>query len=311
MGTIYGATEAMGARQVTAARPWRPGDEVIIYHLKASWMPVKDLENLEIDLLLEAIYRHYGYDFREYAYASLKRRISTFMRSEELVTISALQERMLHDLACMNRFLFALSVNVTSIFRDPEFFLAFRQTVVPMLRTYPFIRIWHAGCSTGEEVYSMAILLKEEGVYDRCRLYATDIDEAVLKQAKDGIFSLENVDQFQANYRAAGGTSSLSDYYTSAYGNGIFRGALKENMVFSQHNLAMDRSFNEFHVVFCRNVMIYFAKPLQQRVHELLYESLTMFGVLGLGNKETLQFTPYDKCYEQLKPGIRLFKKIR
>jgi chemotaxis protein methyltransferase CheR len=274
-------------------------------------MPVKDLENLEIDLLLEAIYRHYGYDFREYAYASLRRRIATFMLAERVETISALQDRMLHDLSCMNRFLFALSVNVTSIFRDPEFFLTFRQTVVPVLRTYPFVRIWHAGCSTGEEVYSMAILLQEEGMYDRCRLYATDLDEAVLKQAKDGIFPLENIDQVEANYRAAGGTGSLKDYYTSAYGNGIFRSGLKENMVFSQHNLAMDRSFNEFQVIFCRNVMIYFAKPLQQRVLELLNESLAMFGILGLGNKESLQFTPYEKSYEQLKPGIRLYKRIR
>jgi chemotaxis protein methyltransferase CheR len=269
-----------------------------------------ELENLEIDLLLDAVYRHYGYDFRGYARASLKRRIHATMRQEHLRTVSGLQELLLHDRLAFNRFLLVLSVNVTSVFRDPEFFLAFRRLVVPMLRTYPFIRIWHAGCSTGEEVYSMAILLQEEGLYDKCRLYATDMDEAVLKQAAQGIFPLESTEQYAANYLAAGGKRALTDYYTGGYGHGIFRSSLRENVVFSQHNLAMDGSFNEFHAILCRNVMIYFTKPLQHRVHELLYDSLGMFGVLGLGSKETIQFSPHEKEYEQMEPGSKLYRKV-
>jgi chemotaxis protein methyltransferase CheR len=283
----------------------------MIARLDSDEMARNELEIIEIDLLLEAIYRHYGYDFREYAYASLKRRIHTFVRSEKLSSVSGLQERILHDPGCLGRFLFALSVNVTAVFRDPQFFRSFREKVVPILKTYPFIRIWHAGCSTGEEVYSMAILLEEEGLYDKCRIYATDMDEAVLKQAKEGIFPIESSTQYELNYRNAGGTTKLSDYYTSAYGHGIFRSSLRQNIVFSQHNLAMDRSFNEFNVILCRNVLIYFTKPLQQRVHDLFYESLVNFGILGLGSKETLQFTPHENCYEQLEPGTRLYRRIQ
>jgi len=269
-----------------------------------------ELETLEVELLLEAIFRQYGYDFRQYATASLKRRIWGAVRDEELTTISGLQERLLHEPASMERFLLSVSVNVTSMFRDPEFFSCFRRRVAPLLRTYPFVRIWHAGCSTGEEVYSMAILLVEEGLYDRCRIYATDINEEVLRQARDGIFSLEITKKCEEDYHKSGGKRSLSDYYTGGYGSAIFRSILKENMVFSQHNLATDGSFNEFNVILCRNVMIYFAKPLQERVHELLYESLVKFGVLGLGSKETLQFTPRERSYEQLEPGRRLYRRV-
>jgi chemotaxis protein methyltransferase CheR len=268
-------------------------------------------EALEIELLLEAIYRFYGYDFRQYAAASLKRRVWNVIRAEGLTTVSGLQERVLHSPACLGRFLTALTVNVTAVFRDPDFFLAFRRKVVPFLRTYPFVRLWHAGCSTGEEVYSMAILLHEEGLYDRCRVYATDLDEEVLKRAKEGIFPLTAERQFAINYRHAGGTAALSDYYTGAYGSGIFRPFLRENMVFSRHNLASDGAFNEFHVILCRNVMIYFTRPLQERVHDLFYESLAPFGVLGLGNKETLQFTAREADYEQMEPGVRLYRRAR
>jgi chemotaxis protein methyltransferase CheR len=211
----------------------------------------------------------------------------------------------------MERFLLAVSVNVTSMFRDPEFFLGFRQRVVPLLRTYPFIRIWHAGCSTGEEVYSIAILLEEEGLYQRARIYATDMNEGVLRRAREGIFSMDLADQYAQNYQDAGGTGQLSDYYTAGYGNAIFRSSLKENMIFSLHNLAMDHSFNEFHVILCRNVMIYFQKPLQERVHRLLYDSLVTFGILGVGSKESLQFTPHETDYEQLAPDCRLYRRIR
>jgi len=269
-----------------------------------------DLETIETDLLLSGLYRKYGYDFREYAYASLKRRIWHFIDTEGLKTISALQELVLHDREALDRFLLGLSVNVTAMFRDPEFFITFRNKVVPLLRTYPFLRIWHAGCSTGEEVYSMAILLQEEGLYHRCRIYATDMNEAVLRKAREGIYPLELVEQYEANYQRAGGRGALADYYTAAYGNAIFRASLRSNVVFSQHNLATDGSFNEFHVILCRNVMIYFTRPLQHRVHSLLRDSLAGFGILGLGSKETLQFSPYEQEFEQLEPGTRLYRRI-
>lgn len=268
-------------------------------------------EQFELDLLLEAVFRKYGYDFREYAPASLRRRVWTVIETEGLTSISGLQERVLHDPACLERFLLALSVNVTSLFRDPDFFLTFRTRVAPLLRTYPFLRIWHAGCSTGEEVYSMAILLQEEGLYDRCRIYATDLNESVLRRAREGIFSLDQAEAYARNYVQAGGKRSLSDYYTAAYGNGIFRASLKDNLVFSQHNLAMDGSFNEFNVILCRNVMIYFRKSLQQRVHNLFYDSLAMRGILGVGSKESLQFTPHEKDYEQIECGCKLYRRIR
>lgn len=270
-----------------------------------------ELEDLETEILLEAVYRHYGHDFREYAPASLKRRIAIAMREEKVGTISGLQEKVLHDVASMERFLLTVSINVTSLFRDPDFFLTLRRKVIPMLGTYPFLRVWHAGCSTGEEVYSMAILLEEEGLYDRCRIYATDMNTSVLRQARAGIFPVETVQQGAANYARSGGARSLSEYYTSTEGQAIFRSSLKRNIIFSQHNLAIEGSFNEFHLILCRNVMIYFTKPLQQRVHQLLFQSLSMFGVLGIGSKETLQFTTHEKDYEQLGVGTKLYRRIR
>ncbi|MBE9127033.1 MULTISPECIES: CheR family methyltransferase [unclassified Coleofasciculus] len=277
-----------------------------------NYSPLKnELEKLEIHLLLEGMFRYYGFDFRDYALASLKRRIWNTIRDEKLTTISGLQEKVLHDPACLERFLLGLSVNVTSMFRDPSFYVAFRRRVVPLLRTYPFIRIWHAGCSTGEEVYSMAILMQEEGLYHRCRIYATDMNEMVLKQAKAGIFPLELMQEYTQNYLQAGGKRSFSEYYTAAYDHAIFRSFLKENIIFSQHNLVTDGSFNEFNVIFCRNVLIYFNQSLQQRVHTLLYESLSRFGVLGLGRQETLKFTPYENDYEALDQREKLFRRTR
>ena len=262
----------------------------------------REREKLEIELLLEAIYRYYGYDFRGYAAASLKRRIHNMMRTEQLTTVSGLQERILHDDECMARFLTSLSVNVTAVFRDPEFFQTFRSKVVPHLRTYPFLRIWHAGCSSGEEVYSMAILLQEEGLYDRCRIYATDMDELVLKRAKEGIFSLDAVKQYSGNYRSAGGTGALSDYYTGAYGHGLFRPSLRENILFSQHNLAMDSSFNEFHVILCRNVMIYFDKSTQQQLVERYWALLRPGGHLFVGHSESL--TGLNHKFRYVMPAV-------
>ena len=271
--------------------------------------PPTELEEIEIRLLLEGIYQYYGFDFRDYALASLKRRIWNAVRAEGLSTVSAFQDRVLHDSACLERLLLMLSVNVTAMFRDPGFYLAFRAEVVPLLKTYPFIRIWHTGCSTGEEVYSMAVLLREEGLYDRCRIYATDMNEAVLKRARAGIFPIKRMREYTHNYLKAGGTCSFSEYYTSGYDSAIFCASLRENMVFSQHNLAMDGPFNEFHVILCRNVLIYFNKALQARVHGLLYESLATFGVLGLGHQESIRFNPHEQDYEELVAGTRLYRR--
>jgi chemotaxis protein methyltransferase CheR len=270
-----------------------------------------DLERIEIELLLEGIFRHYGFDFRAYAYASIRRRLWKRIEEEGLASVSALQERVLHEPEMMEKLLLDLSINVTAMFRDPSFYVAFRQHVVPMLRTYPFIRIWHAGCSTGEEVYSMAMLLREEGLYDRSRIYATDINEVVLKRAKAGIFPLERMQEYTDNYMRAGGKKSFSEYYTAKYGGALFDQSLTKNVVFSQHNLVTDRSFSEFNVILCRNVLIYFDKTLQSKVHSLFYDSLAMFGVLVLGSKETPRFMAHEECYEQIAPPEKIFRKVR
>jgi chemotaxis protein methyltransferase CheR len=270
-----------------------------------------DLERIEIELLLEGIFRHYGFDFRAYAYASIRRRLWKRIEEEGLASVSALQERVLHEPEMMEKLLLDLSINVTAMFRDPSFYVAFREHVVPMLRTYPFIRIWHAGCSTGEEVYSMAMLLREEGLYDRSRIYATDINEVVLKRAKAGIFPLERMQEYTDNYLRAGGKKSFSEYYTAKYGGALFDQSLTKNVVFSQHNLVTDRSFSEFNVILCRNVLIYFDKTLQSKVHSLFYASLAMFGVLVLGSKETPRFMAHEECYEQIAPPEKIFRKVR
>ncbi len=271
---------------------------------------VNNLEDVEIGLLLDGLYRAYGFDFREYSRASIKRRILEMMRAENLGTVSAFQGRVLHDAACLDRFLLGLSVHATAMFRDPSFYLTFRKQVVPLLRTYPTVQIWVAGCSTGEEVYSLAILLQEERLYERCRIYATDISQAVLRKARDGIFPLAAMRDYTNNYHQAGGANEFSDYYTAQYDSVIFSSALKSNIVFSEHNLATDGSFNEFQVILCRNVMIYFNKDLQARVHNLLYDSLSMFGVFGLGNKESLKFTPRAAFYEHLNDKDKLYRKV-
>jgi chemotaxis protein methyltransferase CheR len=269
----------------------------------------RELERIEVELLLEGIYRHYGFDFRGYAYSSLKRRIWKRMEQEGIGRISELQDVVLHDAAMMEKLLLDLSINVTAMFRDPGFYAAFREKVVPLLRTYPFIRVWHAGCSTGEEVYSMAVLLHEEGLYDRARIYATDINEVVLQRARTGIFPLEKMQEYTQNYMRAGGTRSFSEYYTAKYDGALFDAALTRNVVFSQHNLVTDGSFAEFNVIVCRNVMIYFDRTLQNRVHRLFYESLSRFGVLALGNKETLRFTEFEDRYEVLDAREKIFRR--
>jgi chemotaxis protein methyltransferase CheR len=269
-----------------------------------------ELEALELELLLEGIHRRYGFDFRRYAPASLRRRVRRRMDGEKVETVSALQALILHDPAVMERLLLDLSVNVTAMFRDPSFFLAFRKKVVPVLRSYPFSRLWVAGCSTGEEVYSLAILLAEEGLSDRVRIYATDINEAVIDRARLGVFPLEKMQEYTQNYIRAGGTRSFSEYYVARYDGARFSSELVDGVVFAQHNLASDAVFNEFQVITCRNVMIYFAQPLQQHVHGLFYESLAMFGVLALGQKETIRFSPFERSFDALDAEERLYKKI-
>jgi chemotaxis protein methyltransferase CheR len=270
----------------------------------------QSVEEIELSLLLEGIFRQYGFDFRNYALSSLRRRVWNFMRNENIASISLLQDRVLHDRTWLERFLYSLSVNVSAMFRDPPFYRALREEVIPLLRTYPFIRIWLAGVSMGEEVYSLAILLKEEGIYERCRIYATDINEAVLKKAKEGIYPIDLMQTYTSNYIKAGGTASFSDYYTAAYERVILKSSLRENVVFAQHNLASDASFNEFHVILCRNVMIYFNSQLQAHVHHLLHDSLVMFGVLGLGAKETMKFSPHESAYEEIDSVARLYRRI-
>jgi chemotaxis protein methyltransferase CheR len=270
-----------------------------------------ELERIEIELLLEGVFRHYGFDFRSYAYASIRRRLWKRTEAEGLSSISELQALVLHDAAAMERLLLDLSVSVTAMFRDPGFYQVFREDVVPLLRTYPFIRIWHAGCSTGEEVYSTAIVLEEEGLLERTRIYATDINAAVLQQARAGIFPLNRMQEYTENYIRAGGKRSFSEYYTAKYDGALFSPSLTRNTVFSQHNLVTDRSFAEFTIIFCRNVLIYFDRDLQNRVHTLFYDSLVMLGILALGSKESLRFSQYEPCYEKLHPRERLYRKVR
>jgi chemotaxis protein methyltransferase CheR len=232
------------------------------------------------------------------------------MLAEGLDTISQLQSRLLHDPACMEQLLVDLSINVTSMFRDPSFYVAFREKIVPALHTYPFTRIWCAGCSSGEEVYSLAMLLQEEGLYERTRLYATDINEHALATARAGVFPLDRMKEYTQNYIRAGGKREFSEYYVAAYDNAQFSRALTENVVFARHNLAMDRGFNEFNVIVCRNVLIYFDRRLQDDVHGLFYESLGMFGILALGHKESIRFTAYVDRYEEIDEDERVYRKI-
>ena len=271
-----------------------------------------DLEALELDLLLTAVARRHGYDFRQYSPASLRRRVLRSMHEEGLSTLSGLQELLLHDPSALARFISHLSVHVTSMFRDPAVYRALREHAVPLLKTWPFLRIWHAGCATGEEVYSLAILLHEEGLLERSRIYATDLSDGLLERARRGTYPLSVMRDYTANYLASGGSEDFSSYYTADHRNARLREDLRRSIVFSQHNLVSDGSFNEFHLILCRNVMIYFDGELRNRVLELLHESLVMFGVLGLGQRESLRFTPRQECYQPLvDPSVRLYRRVR
>nr|WP_242976013.1 protein-glutamate O-methyltransferase CheR [Desulfosporosinus sp. FKB] len=265
---------------------------------------------MEIEFLLEGIYRACGYDFREYTFPSIRRRVWHRVQAERLTTISGLQEKVFHDPACMRRLIMDFSIQVTEMFRDPEFFKSFRTKVVPCLRELSFVRIWHAGCSTGEEVYSMAILLREEGLYDKTRLYATDLNEEAIVKAKKGIVSLEKMKDYTCNYLRAGGKQSFSQYYSVVGEEVIFDKSLRKNMVFAQHNLVTDSSFNEFNVIVCRNVLIYFNKDLQNKAHSLFFDSLSSSGYLIIGKKESIDFGPYKQKYTELDKEEKIYIKI-
>lgn len=270
-----------------------------------------ELEKLEIHLLLEGIYRYYGFDFRNYVSASIRRRIWYRIRAERLRNVSSLLEKVLHDPNVMARLYSDFSIHVSEMFRDPFFFKSFREKVIPLLRELPFVRIWHAGCSTGEEVYSMAIILHEEGLYPKTKIYATDMNEDLLMKAKQGGYPLNKIKAYMNNYRIAGGTQELSDYFEVSHDKAIFYPFLAQNIVFAQHNLATDHSFNEFHVIVCRNVMIYFDKVLQNRVHKLFYDSLCPLGILGLGDKEDIAFNNHSQCYEAFDPEQKIYQKVK
>jgi chemotaxis protein methyltransferase CheR len=272
-------------------------------------MSVDKNTDIEIRLLIEAIYLKYSYDFRDYSGASVKRRVNHALSQFECATVSALQERVLHDPAAFMQLLQYLTIPVSEMFRDPSHFLAIRQEVVPILRTYPSIKIWIAGCSTGEEVYSTAILLREEGLLERTIIYATDINPHSLEKAQQGIYSMESVRSYTQNYQRAGGQRAFSDYYTSAYEYAIFDKSLRENVTFADHSLATDSVFSETQLVSCRNVLIYFNKKLQDRAFGLFHESLCHRGFLVLGSKETLDFSSYSNKFDPLVKQERVYRK--
>ncbi|OIQ68814.1 chemotaxis protein methyltransferase [mine drainage metagenome] len=272
--------------------------------------PEADLEQIEVSLLTEAIYRRWGYDFRDYAPASLKRRILRIVELEGVASISALQERLLRDAPCMQRFIDQILVSVTSMFRDPGFYRAFRAEAIRLLKQHSSLRIWHAGCASGEEVYSMAIVLQQEGLLEHSRIYATDLDQIALNTAKNGIYPLSKMKEFTENYQASGGETAFSEYYQAGHGHAAMRADLSKNIVWAQHNLVTDASFNEFHLIVCRNVLIYFNTELQARVHRLLYESLADDGVLVLGRQETLQMTPHESCFRAIDSREKIFQRV-
>ena len=267
-------------------------------------------EKIEFDLILEAIYQKYGYDFRNYAKASLRRRLRYRLSQSNLKTISEMQHKLLNDKKFFDTLLLDLTINVTEMFRDPSFFKALREIVIYELKKQPFIKVWHAGCSSGEEIYSTAILLKENGMYESSLIYATDTNEMVLDKAKSGIFPIEKMKDFTVNYRKAGGIASFADYYTARYDNAIMDNSLKKNIVFSNHNLVTDSVFGEMDLIMCRNVLIYFNRELQDRVFRLFLDSLRPGGFLCLGSKETVRFSSLSGNFENVIEKERVYRRI-
>ena len=269
------------------------------------------LEDIEIQLLLEGIRLAYGYDFRDYAMKPLRRTIVAAMSAERVPTISAYQDRVLHDVACMQRFLGLVGASVTSMFRESELMRCLREEVVPVFRTYPSVRIWMVGCATGEEVYSLAILLEEENVLRRASIYATDLNEDTLAVAKIGSYPLEQVRSYESRYVSSGGRARLSDYYTISGRSARFSRSLQSSVTWARHNLVTDASFNEFHLIICANVLIYFRPSLQERAHRLFYDSLVRSGFLALGKNESLVFAPDSSRYEQVRDDVSLYRKVQ
>ncbi len=269
-----------------------------------------ELFDLELRLLLEAVYQRYHYDFRDYALASLRRRMRHAMARFECDNMGALQHRLLHEPETFSLAMQYFTVQVSEMFRDPAYFRMLREHAIPVLRTYPSIKLWIAGCSTGEEVWSLAILLQEEGLLDRAIIYATDINPDALEAAETGAFALDRLAQFSRNYLEAGGTGSLSDYYSTGYGSVVFDRRLKRNIVFADHSLATDTVFSEVHLVSCRNVLIYFQRALQDRAIGLFHEALVHRGFLGLGSKESLQFGEHADEFEACAREQRLYRKL-
>lgn len=268
-----------------------------------------EIEKMEIDMLLEGIRSRYGYDFTHYSRASLKRRVDRVREHGRLPSYTALLDKLYHDAGYFDEFLKGMSITVTEMFRDPLFYRALREKLVPMLKTFPFIKIWHAGCATGEEVYSMAILLHEEGFLNRARIYATDFNKHSLDKAQEGVYCAKNLHTARANYLAAGGTRDFADYTNASYDLVKFKDFLKERITFSYHNLVSDGVFGEMNLICCRNVLIYFDKALQDHVLSQFTESLRHGGFLCLGNKETLNYTAVKSLFEVVDARQRLFKK--
>jgi chemotaxis protein methyltransferase CheR len=268
-------------------------------------------ENQQLTDLLETVFDLSGCDFRNYAYSSLHRRVTHRVVAEKLETTEQLEAKIRRDPEALEHLLRGMTIHVTSMFRDPGFFRVIRRDIVPVWKTYPFIRLWVAGCSSGEEVFSLAILLHEAGLLPRTRIYGTDISEPMLEKAKTAIFPLASMQDFTKAYHDSGGLCDFSDYYTADRESVIIRPFLRENIIFASHNLVGDTSFNEFHGILCRNVMIYFNRNLQARVHRLLYDSLTDFGYLGLGRSETIRYTEQEIHYQEVSARERIYRKVR
>jgi len=268
-----------------------------------------DLLNIELHLLLEGIFLRYGYDFRNYSKAHIKRRILHRLGTSQLSTVTQLQDKILRDREFFGELLNDLSINVTEMYRDPDFYKSLRENIVPKLQTYAYFKAWNAGCATGEEVYSLAILLQEEGLLGRCQVYATDFNRKVLETAKEGVYQKLDMEQYERNYQLSGGKKKLSDYYQSMYGSVMFNKELSNRIVFADHNLVTDSVFADVNLIMCRNVLIYFEKDLQEKVLGLFYESLIPSGILCLGTKESLKFSRFEQLFDVIDEKQKIYKK--
>lgn len=269
----------------------------------------KNISNDELAELVQIVLHQYNYDFTDYSSASLKRRIHRFMDLHFIDTAYDLKFNLTNDKEFFNKFLQTVTINVTDMFRDPTFYKVLREKIFPQLATYPIIKIWHAGCATGEEAFSLAILLHEEKLLERCRIYATDLNTVNLDTARKGIIPLSNMKQYTGNYHRSGGKNDFSTYYTARYDYVLINKEIRKNIIFSHHNLAGDTIFNEFQLILCRNVLIYFNPVLQNKVINLLYQSLSPFGYLALGMKESLLFTDLNSKFDTVYNSVKIFKR--